>query len=63
MKSILYLLILLIFPITANAYEVSCNGWNSDTNDWVYGECEIDGDLSGWNSETGVWVWGQCDSS
>ena len=59
MKTILItLLVLLSSP--AQGYEVECNGWNSETEVWVYGTCDS-GDFSGWDSETGVWVWRECE--
>ena len=55
-----FLLCILFFSTTAASYTVECNGWDSDTDEWVYGEC-TDGSFDGWNSDTGEWVWGDCE--
>ena len=42
------------------AYEVDCDGYDSDTGDYVYGTCD-DGDFSGYDSNTGEYVYGSCE--
>jgi len=40
-------------------YTVACEGYNSQTSNYVYGECS-DGDFEGYDSETGNYVYGDC---
>ena len=37
-----------------------CEGYNSETSAYVYGECD-DGDFTGYDSETGNYVYGDCE--
>jgi hypothetical protein len=39
---------------------VECEGYDSDTGAYVYGEC-VDGDFEGYDSDTGEYVYGDCE--
>ena len=54
------LLALATFPTFASAWTVDCNGYDSDTSEYVYGECS-NGDFEGYNSDTGAYVYGECE--
>ncbi|MBT5662632.1 MAG: hypothetical protein HOJ05_02920 [Alphaproteobacteria bacterium] len=51
---------LLILPFSAFSWEVDCDGYDSDTGSYVYGEC-TNGDFEGYDSDTGEYVYGDCD--
>ena len=61
MTRILLIWTALVFgPVTAMAsYTVDCEGYNSETSAYVYGEC-TDGSFEGYDSETGNYVYGDC---
>ena len=61
-KKLLAYVFLVFLVFTNPSWSVSCDGWDSDTGAWVWGDCQPGGSLDGWNSETGSWVWGDCDS-
>lgn len=42
------------------AVSVECDGYNSETGEYVYGEC-IDGTFEGYDSATGNYVYGDCE--
>jgi len=51
----------LLFPLIVSAnYTVECEGHNSETSTYVYGECS-DGSFEGYDSETGNYVYGDCE--
>lgn len=53
--------LLLLGSISATAdYTVECEGYNSETSAYVYGEC-TDGNFEGYDSETGNYVYGTCE--
>ena len=54
-------IIFLLLIFTNQSWAVSCDGWDSDTGAWVWGDC-YNGSFDGWDSETSEWVWGDCDS-
>lgn len=55
-----HLVMSVIFISAAYAdYTVTCEGYNSRTSNYVYGECS-DGDFEGYDSETGNYVYGDC---
>lgn len=41
-------------------YTVDCEGYNSETSAYVYGECS-NGEFEGYDSETGHYVYGDCE--
>ena len=43
-----------------NAYEVDCEGYDSDTDEYVYGTCS-NGNFDGYDSDTGEYVYGDCE--
>ena len=49
-----------IFPTTVSAWTVDCEGYDSDTGEYVYGECS-NGDFDGYDSDTGDYVYGDCE--
>ena len=55
---LLFLALGLISPYTS-AYEVSCDGYDSDTGGYVYGSC-TDGYFDGYDSDTSEYVYGDC---
>jgi len=63
MREIIYIFICL-FSITTSVawakYTVDCEGYNSETSSYVYGECS-DGEFDGYNSDTGNYVYGDCE--
>ena len=61
MKKLISLIIFLFIIFVNQSWAVSCDGWDSETNAWVWGDCEAGGNLDAWNSETGEWVWGDCE--
>jgi len=51
----------LLFPLIVSAdYTVDCEGYNSETSVYVYGECS-DGSFDGYDSETGSYIYGDCE--
>ena len=60
MKNFLIAFIFLILPSSVFSWEVDCDGYNSDTGSYVYGECSY-GDFDGYDSDTGSYVYGDCD--
>ncbi len=40
-------------------YTVACEGYNSETSSYIYGECS-DGEFEGYDSETGNYIYGDC---
>ena len=46
--------------IALATYSVDCDGYNSETSSYVYGDCD-DGDFSGYDSVTGNYVYGDCE--
>ena len=58
-KLVLYIFIGLVI-LTNPSWSSACNGYNSETNAWVWGTCD-DGVFNGYDSETNSWVWGTCD--
>ena len=59
MKLFIIFVFLLISIKTAFSYEVSCEGYDSDTGEYVYGTCS-NGSFDGYDSDTGVYVHGTC---
>lgn len=62
MPKVCYLFLFLYFfsvPVVWAEYTVDCEGYNSETSNYVYGECS-DGDFEGYDSETGNYVYGGC---
>ena len=55
------LLLLFLIPNLVMAYEVDCDGYDSDTGEYVYGDCQIGGSLDAYNSDTGEYVYGDCE--
>jgi hypothetical protein len=53
------LLLLFLIPNLVMAYEVDCDGYDSDTGEYVYGTCR-NGDFEGYDSDTGEYVYGDC---
>ena len=56
------LVTLLVIVSAGNAlasYTVECDGYNSETSSYVYGECS-DGEFEGYDSNTGNYVYGDC---
>ncbi|GAG86495.1 unnamed protein product [marine sediment metagenome] len=43
-----------------SSHSADCEGYNSDTGAYVYGECD-DGSFEGYDSETGNYVYGDCE--
>jgi hypothetical protein len=54
------LLFFTISPTLVSAWTVDCAGYDSDTSEYVYGECS-NGDFSGYDSDTGEYVYGDCE--
>jgi hypothetical protein len=64
MKSTLFLLLTLISfynhsPRTNDLRTCDCEGYDSNTESYVYGEC-VDGEFEGYDSNTGQYIWGEC---
>ena len=59
---IYYFLFFLVFIFSKNAfaYEVECDGYDSDTGEYVYGTC-TNGNFDGYDSDTGEYVYGSCE--
>ena len=49
--------IIFIFSKNAFAYQVECDGFDSDTGEYVYGTC-TNGNFDGYDSDTGEYKWG-----
>ena len=49
---------MMITPVQAY-YRVDCNGYDSNTSAWVYGEC-TNASFDGYDSETSEYVYGTC---
>ena len=52
--------IIFIFSKNAFAYQVECDGFDSDTGEYVYGTC-TNGNFDGYDSDTGEYVYGSCE--
>ena len=61
MKKLISLIIFLLIIFANQSWAVSCDGWDSDTGAWVWGDC-YNGSFDGWDSETNAWVWGDCEA-
>ena len=59
MKKILTYTFLVLIILTNPSWSVSCNGYDSDTDAYVWGNCD-GGSFSGYDSETDAWVYGDC---
>lgn len=44
----------------ASSHSADCEGYNSETGAYVYGECD-DSDFEGYDTETGNYVYGDCE--
>ena len=62
MKKIVVIIIFSVLILSNSSWseEVTCNGYNSETNAWVWGTC-FEGSFNGYDSETNAYVWGSCD--
>ena len=55
-----FLMVTVLSLLVSNpSWGVSCDGWDSNTGSWVWGDCE-GGSFDGYDSVTSVWVWGDC---
>lgn len=52
-------LLVVIFAPSVYAWTVECEGYDSDTGEYVSGEC-TDGEFEGYDSDTGEYVYGEC---
>jgi len=59
MKKILTYTFLVFIVLTSPSWSVSCDGWDSQTGSWVWGDCSS-GSFDGYDSQTGAYVWGDC---
>ncbi|MBN47898.1 MAG: hypothetical protein CMN85_00035 [Spongiibacteraceae bacterium] len=55
-----FFLAFLAAPSVLADYTVDCEGYNSDTSSYVYGECS-NGEFEGYDSDTGNYVYGECE--
>ena len=60
MKKILTYTFLVLIILTNPSWSVSCDGWDSQTSSWVWGDCSS-GSFDGYDSQTSAWVWGDCE--
>ena len=60
MKFLIICVLLIISVGNAYSEEVSCDGYDSDTGEYVYGTCS-DGSFDGYDSNTGEYVYGSCE--
>jgi len=59
--SIIVLSFLTLLSSSVIAYDVDCEGYDSDTGEYVYGECS-DGDFEGYGNNYGEYVYGDCEA-
>ncbi len=59
MKKILIYIFLFLTAFTNTSWGVSCDGFDSQTGAWVWGDCS-GGSFDGYNSQTNAYVWGTC---
>ena len=59
MKKFLAYTFTVFLVFTNPSWSVSCDGWDSDTGAWVWGDC-YNGNFAGYDSETSAFVWGDC---
>ena len=60
MKKFLAYTFTVFLVFTNPSWSVSCDGWDSDTGAWVWGDCSS-GSFDGYDSETNAYVWGDCE--
>ena len=58
MKKLLGIVVISLL-LTNPAWSVSCDGWDSNTSAWVWGDC-TSGSFDGYDSNTNAYVYGDC---
>ena len=59
MKKILTYTFLFLMVLTSSSWSASCDGFDSETGSWVWGDCS-GGSFDGYDSQTSAYVWGDC---
>ena len=60
MKKLFGIVVLALLILTNPSWSAACNGYNMETNAWVWGTCE-DEIFNGYDSETNAFVMGSCE--